>query len=46
MDKKIRDSIIKNIYKINLNVKKDERVLIFTDDHKRDLTRITKLVAN
>ncbi|MBI4686245.1 MAG: aminopeptidase [Nitrospirae bacterium] len=45
MDKKIRDSIIKNIYNVNLNVKKNEKVLIFTDGHSKDLTQITKLIA-
>jgi len=33
---------IKNIFKVNLNVKKDEKLLIFTDNFNRELTKIAK----
>jgi leucyl aminopeptidase (aminopeptidase T) len=36
---------IRNIYTVNLNVKKSEHILVFTDDVDRDLQNITKLVA-
>lgn len=36
---------IANIYKINLNVKKNEKVLVFTDDFDKKLKNIAKLVA-
>ncbi len=40
----MNDSIT-NIYKINLNVKKNETVLVFTDDKDNKLKEIAKLIA-
>lgn len=36
---------IRNMYTLNLNVKKSEHILVFTDNVDRDLQNITKLVA-
>jgi leucyl aminopeptidase (aminopeptidase T) len=36
---------IRNMYTLNLNVKKGEHVLVFTDNVEKDLENITKLVA-
>ncbi len=40
----MKDSIT-NIYKINLNVKENERVLVFTDDVDNQLKNIARLIA-
>lgn len=40
----INEAII-NIYKINLRIKQNERLLIFTDNHNLRLTEITRLIA-
>jgi aminopeptidase len=37
--------IIENIFKINLKIKKSERLLIYTDDKSRRLISITKKIA-
>lgn len=44
MNKSIQETIT-NIYKKNLNVKKEESLLIFTDNYNSKLTKITKLIA-
>lgn len=36
---------IENMFEVNLAVKKGERVLVFTDDHKPEITEEAKLVA-
>lgn len=36
---------VHNIYTVNLNVKTNEHILVFTDDIDKDLNNITKLVA-
>src|SRR4030066_1617229 len=44
MNKNIKKTIT-NIYKINLNVKKNEKVLVFTDNIDNKLKNIAKLIA-
>lgn len=44
MDKNIKKTIT-NIYKTNLNVKKNEKVLVFTDNIDNKLKNIAKLIA-
>src|SRR4030067_2633363 len=44
MNKNIKKTIT-NIYKTNLNVKKNEKVLVFTDNIDNKLKNITKLIA-
>lgn len=44
MDEGIRETI-ENIYKINLRIRQEERLLIFTDNYNSELTEITKLIA-
>ncbi len=36
---------IENMFEVNLGVKRGERVLVFTDDHKAEITEEAKLVA-
>jgi len=36
---------IENMFEVNLGVKKGERVVVFTDDHKEEITEEAKLVA-
>jgi len=36
---------IENMFEVNLGVKKGERVLVFTDDHKEEITEEARLVA-
>ena len=36
---------IENIFKINLDIKKGEKVLVFTDDYNRNTRNISKRVA-
>lgn len=49
MQKEVKDkailNTIRNIYKINLNVKKNERIIVFTDDHSRKLKKTAQLIA-
>ncbi len=44
MEKNIKNTIT-SIYKINLNVKKNEKVLVFTDNIDNKLKNIAKLIA-
>ncbi|MBI4697909.1 MAG: aminopeptidase [Nitrospirae bacterium] len=44
MKKNIRQTV-SNIYKVNLAVKKNEKVLIFTDDLNKELQQITEFIA-
>ncbi|MEF9427040.1 MAG: aminopeptidase [Candidatus Mariimomonas ferrooxydans] len=37
--------IIADIYKVNLKIRKNEKVLVFTDDFDKNLKKIAKLVA-
>ena len=39
-----RDNSIRNIFKINLNIKKSEQILVFTDGVNRELKKIGKMV--
>ena len=43
MERKIKNTIT-NIYKINLNVKKHEKVIVFTDNKDKKLKNIAKLI--
>ncbi len=43
MKKEILKSI-ENIFKINLGVKKDEKVIILTDNYNNDLKKISNLI--
>ncbi len=36
---------IENMFQVNLGVRKSERVLVFTDDHRSEITEEAKLVA-
>jgi len=36
---------IENMFEVNLAVKKGERIVVFTDDHKEEITEEAKLVA-
>ena len=40
-----KEEAIDNLFKVNLAVKKNERVLVFTDDYSSDLTYEARLVA-
>lgn len=43
MDREIKNTIT-NIYKINLNVKKHEKVIVFTDNKNKEIKNIAKLI--
>ena len=43
MDREIKNTIT-NIYKINLNVKKYEQVIVFTDNKNKEIENIAKLI--
>lgn len=36
---------IENMFRVNLGVKKSERVVVFTDDHKPEIVEEARLVA-
>ena len=40
-----RRRTIENMFEVNLGVKKGERIIVFTDDHKEEITEEAKLVA-
>ncbi|HEW81446.1 MAG TPA: aminopeptidase, partial [Nitrospirae bacterium] len=39
------DTVIKNLFKVNLDIKKEERLLIFTDDERKETCEIGKLFS-
>lgn len=46
MKKNTHLKIIADIYKVNLKIRKNEKVLVFTDDFDKNLKKIAKLIAD